>query len=171
VSDPSPSPAARTPGLLRRQYGASPLHLLTLMASFAVSGAAIDGWLHLPTSQVVTIIIWFLAVAIGHDLVLLPLYSLVDRIAFGAGRRRVASPAVGSPPGSAYVRVPLLLSAILLIAFFPEILRLGNASFESASGHSQDPYLARWLLASGILLALSAFAYALSLARHRRRAA
>src|ERR1700722_2867267 len=70
-------------------YGAGPLNLLVLVASFAIAGAAVAGWFQRPR-DVLTALEWFAAAIVLHDLVALPLYSLLDRIAFGtagAGRR------------------------------------------------------------------------------------
>ena len=51
--------------------------------------------------------------------------------------------------GWVYVRVPALLSGLLFLVFFPEILGLGDQTFHTASGLHQDVYLARWLLTCG----------------------
>ncbi len=161
----------------RRRYGAGPLHLLALIASLLISGAAVAGWFaSFMTSDIVRILIWFLGAAIAHDLVLLPTYSLIDRAALrGSGVHGPSTNAVarqGTPsahsPGWAYVRVPALLSALLALVFFPEALRLGNSTFHAASGQTQDVYLARLLLTCGALFALSGVAYAASAGRARR---
>ena len=83
-------------GRFRRLYGASPLHLLALAASMAIAAAAVAGWFaSFPGPTVVKILEWFAAAVIVHDLVLLPLYTLLDRIAFGAVRARRAPPPAG----------------------------------------------------------------------------
>ncbi len=154
----------------RRAYGSSPLHLLALLASLLIAGAAVVGWFDNVASITVRILIWFLGAIVAHDLILLPLYSLLDRIAFGGLRGRPS----GSPPeralGWVYVRIPALLSGLLLLVFFPEVFRLGNATFRTASGLGQSVYLSRLLLTCGVLFALSGLAYAVSLARARARA-
>ena len=153
----------------RRLYGASPLHLLALAASMAIAAAAVAGWFaSFPGPTAVKILEWFAAAVIVHDLVLLPLYSLLDRIAFGAARARRPPPPVGRVPGLVYLRVPVLLSGLLFLVFFPEILRLGDRTFFVASGFHQRVFLTRYLLTSGALFALSGLAYALSLVRARR---
>ncbi len=157
-------------GRFRRAYGASPLHLLALLASLLIAAAAVAGWFDsFTTSDTIRILIWFLGAILAHDLVLLPLYSLLDRIASGTlhARRDQVAPQV--PRAWIYVRVPALLSGLLLIVFFPEALRLGNQTFRTASGLAQNVYLARLLLTCGALFALSGLAYAGSLARARRR--
>jgi hypothetical protein len=86
---------------LRALYGAGPLNFLVLVASFAIAGAAVAGWLQRPR-DVVTVLEWFAAAIVLHDLVALPLYSVLDRIAHGsiqAGVRatRRSAPALVDP--------------------------------------------------------------------------
>lgn len=159
----------------RRLYGAGPLHLTALIASLLISGAALVGWFDDTGRSTEKILIWFVGAIVGHDVVLLPLYSLLDRIAFGSGpsTNPVARPAVIPPArsrGWVYVRVPALLSGLLAVVFFPEILRLGNSTFHAASGMNQDVYLARFLLTCSVLFVGSAVAYAVSLRRAGRTA-
>ena len=72
----------------RRRYGASPLHLVAFLASFAVTGLAVKGWLDEPAISIRYILIWFVGAIIAHDLLLLPLYSaLLDRARAVASRR------------------------------------------------------------------------------------
>jgi hypothetical protein len=60
----------------RRWYGASPLHLLALLAALALGGyaaaavVAAGPWLGFA--------VWFAVAIVGHDLLLFPLYSLAD---------------------------------------------------------------------------------------------
>jgi hypothetical protein len=156
---------------LRRRYGASPLHLLGLIATLLVAAAAIAGWFDNTPSTTARILIWFLGAIVAHDLILLPLYSLLDRIAFGAVRVHQSRPPPDQAPAWVYVRVPAALSGLLFLVFFPEILRLGDQTFHTASGLHQNVYLARYLVTCGALFALSALAYAVNLARARDRLA
>jgi hypothetical protein len=166
----------------RRHYGASPLHLVAFIASVAVTGLAVKGWLDEPAISIRYILIWFVGAIIAHDMVVLPLYTAVDRLAlsisrWGHGRpadsgpveRGVAAPAPPRSPGWVYVRVPLILSAMLLLVFGAEILREGNATFRAASGHTQDVYLSRYLIVVGALFFLSGLAYVRSSARASSR--
>ena len=157
----------------RALYGAGPLHLLALLASFAIAGAAVVGWFQRPR-DVVNVLEWFAAAIVLHDLVLLPLYSLLDRIAFGSVRRRASRGPATSLPGhvdpTPYLRIPAILSGILLLVFVPVILGLGAQAELSASGIAESGYLARWLLATGVMLAISGIAYATALARANARA-
>lgn len=147
----------------RRMYGASPLQLLALVASLLVAGAAVAGLFQsFPGPPVVQVLAWFVGAIVAHDLVLLPLYSLLDRIAFGRDRTRRAP---DRRSAVAYIRVPTLLSGLLLLVFFPEILRLGDRDFFVASGLHQRVFLVRYLLTCAALFAGSAIAYAFSLRR------
>lgn len=196
--------AAALIGHFRRRYGASPLHLLALAASFTVTAAAVIRWFD-SGSDVIKILVWFVGAIVAHDLILLPLYSLVDRLVVGRGALRdtaatprvgastpgvVTAPSIPAPPGAAaasvaaptprdaaaaprrsprwvYVRIPALLSGLLFLVFFPAILGQGSDTFHAASGLNQDPYLARWLVTSGVLFALSGLALAIRTARER----
>jgi hypothetical protein len=159
---------------LTRFYGADPLHLLALLASLAIAGFAVAGWFERPY-DVGTVLVWFIAAIVAHDLVLLPFYSLLDRIAFGRGRERSGSQARSISP-IPYLRIPSLLSSLLLLVFFPEIFGLGMSGFRTAAGHEQHGYLLGWLAATGAMFAISGLAYAWAVRRadlqlKRRRAA
>jgi hypothetical protein len=157
---------------MRALYGAGPLNLLVLVASFAIAGAAVVGWWQRPR-DVLTVLEWFVAAIVLHDLVALPLYSLLDRIAFGAvgaGRRRADGDAQGQVSPTAYLRIPAMLSGLLLLVFFPILFGLGSGSELSASGIAESGYLARWLLATGLMFAASGLAYAVAIARARAAA-
>jgi hypothetical protein len=61
---------------VRRWYGANPLHLLALLAAFALAGYAVHAVL--AAGQWTGFAAWFAVAIIGHDLLLFPLYSLAD---------------------------------------------------------------------------------------------
>jgi hypothetical protein len=137
---------------MRARYGASPLHLLAHLvllplAAFALLQIAERG-------DAARILIWLALSAVLHDLLLLPFYGLLDRVA-----QRTAGRAIN------YVRVPLLLSGLLLLVYFPVISGKGEGAFHGVSGLDYDGYLARWLLITAALFALSGAAY---LVRGRR---
>jgi hypothetical protein len=145
---------------MRRQlrwYGASPLHLLALLACFGLAGYAAA---RLIPSRPVGVIVWFLGAIIGHDLLLVPLYSLTDRSAMAAIRHR--EPQLPVTPWINYVRVPAALSGLLLLVWFPLILRL-RSPYHASTGLSADPYVWHWLALTGALFLLSAVAFALRL--------
>jgi hypothetical protein len=148
----------------RRLYGASPWHLVALVGCFALTGYAASRLLDdLPV--LVRITIWFVGAAVVWDLLLGPLVALVDRLlrsVLGRSDRPRVSPLN-------YVRVPLLLSALLLLVWAPLVLQRSEGVFRVKAGLLQDPYLERWLAVSGVLAACSAAAYALALLRAGRR--
>ena len=147
---------------MRRQlrwYGASPLHLLALLACFGLAGYAA---VRLASSHPVAVAAWFLGAVIGHDLLLMPLYALADRSAMAALRHR--APQLPATPWINYLRVPAALSGLLLLVWFPLILRL-RSPYHAATTLSADPYLWHWLAVTGTLFLLSAVAFALRLRR------
>jgi hypothetical protein len=145
-----------------RWYGSGPLHLLVLIASFALTGYAM---VRLFAVQPWTVAIWFVGAAVLHDLVLLPLYSLADLSARSVLRHRATDrPTV---PWINYLRVPAFLSSLLLVVWFPLVLRLA-VPYPGDTGLSYDVYLGRWLAITGVLFAASAAAFAVRLRRVRR---
>jgi hypothetical protein len=168
--------------MFRRRYGASPLHLLAFVASIAVTGVAVKGWLDEPAISIRYIVIWFVGAIVAHDMIVLPLYSALDRLVLAISRRAdghhaapepseqgATEPAPPRSPGWVYVRVPLILSALVLLVFGAEILREGNATFHLASGHTQNVYLQRYLIVVGVLFLLSGLAYVRSSSRASSR--
>jgi hypothetical protein len=139
---------------IRARYGAGPGHMLLLLASFAIAAAAILGWFQ-RSNDLENVLTWFVAAILLHDLVLLPLYSLLDRLTIA----RLPARSV------AYVRVPAIVSGLLMLVLFPTILGFGARSELHASGIVEHGYLLRWLVLTGALFALSGLAYALARVR------
>lgn len=135
---------------LQARYGGGPAHLLASLASLAIAAAAVLGWTQRPR-DLVNVLIWFAAAIVLHDLVLLPIYSVADRLTLGRLPVRAA----------VYVRVPALVSALVLAAVFPTVLGFGARQAQRASGIAEHGYLARWLLLTGALFALSGLACAI----------
>lgn len=155
---------------LGQEYGAGPLHLLSALASFAVAG-----WAFVQVFQLgapFNFLLWFAGAIVAHDLVLLPLYSLVERIARRlAPARSRATGAVApttAPSAINYVRVPAALSGLLLLLFFPLVLGAAEEEYGAATGLSTDVYLGRWLLISGVFFLASGAAYAVRRGRAGR---
>ena len=61
---------------VRHWYGANPLHLLALLAAFALAGYAVHAVI--AAGQFIGFAEWFAVAIIAHDLLLFPLYSLAD---------------------------------------------------------------------------------------------
>ena len=144
-------------------YGANPLHLLALLACFALAGYAA---VRLVPSHPLGVAVWFLGAVVGHDLLLMPLYSLADRSAMAAIRHR--APALPAMSWINYVRVPAALSGLLLLVWLPLILRL-HASYHASTTLSPNPYVWHWLAVTGTLFLLSAVMFALRLRAARPR--
>ena len=161
---------------LRRWYGAHPVHLLLMLGCFALAGYAAT---RLLTGDTMGVIIWFVGAALLHDLLLVPVYSGADLAAQAAlvpGRSRAeptppsASTPAGRPRHDAinYLRVPSYLSLLLLLVWFPLILRRSQP-YAAYTALSLDVYLGRWLLISATLFAASAATLGIrSIRRHRR---
>ena len=146
-----------------RMYGAGPLHLFSALASFAVAGYAIVKIRELGAAG--NVAVWFIGVVIAHDLLLLPLYSLVQRIAFRlAGVNTVGARPDAPPPTRLllinHLRTPAMVSGLLFLLFFPSILQR-NEGYAGASGLDTGVYLERWLALTAALFVLSGFVYAI----------
>lgn len=146
-----------------RWYGAGPLHLLSLIAAFALAGYA---GVRLLSADLIGVLTWLVGAAVVHDLLLFPLYAVADRSVQAVLRHRAGADDRGVPWVN-YVRVPALLSGLLLLVWFPLILRL-PAGYPALTTLTTDPYLERWLLVTGVFFAGSALVFAWSLRRHRR---
>ena len=91
---------------------------------------------------------WFLAAAVLHDLVFLPAYSAAGQLLRPLPVRIVN-----------HVRVPALISGLLLLVYFPLITGLADSGYQSATGHHPSGYLRKWLLITLALFAGSAVVY------------
>lgn len=148
----------------RDMYGASPLHFLAVVASFAIVGYAL--YMIFQTSTAIGFVIWFVAAIFAHDMVAFPLYSLLNLI---------ANRSVGGRAGYwvrerdvqplNYIRIPLVLSAFAFLLFFPDILGLNSERYFNDTGVSGDVFLGRWIGICAALFTISALAYAVNLRR------
>ena len=149
---------------LRRRYGASPLHLLAHAAAFVIAAYAFAQGFR--GGKVVNFVAWFFGAAVLHDLVFFPLYSGLDRLAHHATRHRGRKHEVAVVN---YVRVPALISGLLLLIYFPLILGLVDRTYFHASGQHLEGYTRNWLLITAALFTGSAVLYAIRVRRHVRR--
>ncbi|MBO1416102.1 hypothetical protein J0670_16015 [Streptomyces sp. FH025] len=138
------------------------MHLLVLLASFALAGYAVE---RLVSDRALAVVIWFVGAALAHDLILLPLYSLADLSAQSVLRHRHER--ARAVNWINYVRVPALLSGLLLLVWFPLVLDLSEP-YPGATGLSETVYLGRWLAISGVLFAAAAVCLAVKLRRTGR---
>ena len=88
----------------RARYGASPVHLLAHLALLPLAAWALLTVLDFRAAS--NVVLWLVGAVILHDLVLLPAYSALDRVA------RVAVPGAIN-----YVRVPGGLALLSLLVF------------------------------------------------------
>lgn len=151
----------------RSFYGSHPLHLLLVLGGFAFVGYIVmtltPRALWNPDVWWQSIAVWFVAAIVLHDLVLFPLYALVDR-ALTVMPRRSGAP----PPVLNYVRVPAMASVLTLVVFLPGIIESGAGWYVAATGQTQEPFLGRWLLLTAALFATSAVVYLVRMLMSRR---
>lgn len=133
----------------RALYGSGPLHLIAVIASFAIAGYVIVKLADSPARW--KLLLWFLAAVVLHDFVLFPLYTLLDRLAQGRRPRAAVN----------YFRVPALVSAVLLLVSAGLVFSTAPETYASASGLRPTPYLERWLAITAALFVASGLLYAL----------
>ncbi len=159
---------------LRRFYGSHPLHLLTMTAGFALAGYVVftfnPATLWNPRAWWQSIAVWLAGAIIFHDLALFPLYALADRL-LGIATKRPRRRRRGNLRLSArnHLRIPALASGLILLMFWPGIVKQGAGTYSAATGQTQQPFLARWLLLTAVLFGASALVYAVRLALAHRR--
>jgi len=143
--------------LLRRGYGAGPVHLAAHALAFAAFG-----WVILQVIDIdrpLNVLLWFVGAFLLHDLVLLPFYAGLDRV----------SSRLTGPRAALYVRVPLAFSGLLLLVWLPTILDRNDGSFARVAGYeAREGALGAWLVATAVLCVISG---ALWVLRGRRAAA
>ena len=135
--------------MIRRVYGAGPLHLLGHLAAIAVAAYALSrAFQPRFAPQPVNLAAWLLGGALLHDLVLLPAYSTVDQLA----QRALRADRCRAVPVLNHVRVPAVLSGVVLLVYAPRILDRQPQNVVNALGHGPPDYLARWLIVTGALV-------------------
>lgn len=133
---------------MRARYGASPIHLLAHLALLPIVAWALLQVLDFRAAS--NVVVWLIGAVILHDLLLLPAYSALDRVARTATRSAVN-----------YVRVPGGLSLLMLLVFWGTIRGKGEGAFHRVSGLSYEGYFSRWLLVTAALFVLSGAVYLL----------
>jgi hypothetical protein len=141
-------------GRLRRLYGSTGLHLLAHIAGLAIAAYALLQLLG--EKRWVNFLAWFIGAALLHDLVLVPVYSALDRLVRLGTRRTSTRRGV---PIINHIRAPALISGLLLLIYFPLILGPAEPQYVSATGHHPSGYLRNWLLITAALFAGSALIY------------
>jgi hypothetical protein len=127
--------------VIARRYGASRWHLAGHVAYLGLAGYVLARLLDRPSAA--SIVAWLVAAVVLHDLVALPLYTLLDRLLWRIAPRPVA----------VAVRATALLAGLTLLVFFPPVLGLNAGSFARAAGRPPAGYAGRWLaLVAGVAL-------------------
>ena len=150
----------------RDRYGASPLHLVAHLVGFAIVAFALDRIVS--GGDVKELLVWYLGFVIAHDLIFVPAYTGLDR-AFRATIARVPVRTRTDLPVINHVRAPAVISALLLIIYFPLIARRNEGWYFEVSGHHVTYELGHWLLITAALFLSSALVYAARVAHARRR--
>ncbi|MBN9097661.1 MULTISPECIES: hypothetical protein [unclassified Pseudonocardia] len=151
--------------MFRKLYGDNPLHLFAQIITLALAGYA-AGRVPLESAVWPKMLVWFVGAALGHDLVLYPLYAIADSAAhFRLFRRARPLPHVAGVPWINYLRVPVGLSLLLLLVWWPLISNDAPGTFFAATGLTTDVYLPRWLGITGVFVLVSAVLYAVAVRR------
>lgn len=140
-----------------------PLGAVRLIAHFAViaiAAFAISRTFEVASTDNLNFIIWLVAGAILHDVVLLPLYSLADFVS----RLAMSDHPLRRIRAANHVRFPAAISLVVFLVYSPTILNRNPGTFERLSGRPQatDP-LEAWLWITLGLFAVSGAALAIRL--------
>jgi hypothetical protein len=158
---------------LARCYGSRSLHLLTMITGFALLGYVVATIkpvsLWNPQVWWQSIIVWFAAAIIAHDLVLFPVYAFLDWLLSRSRVKPRSARAEPRVPLLNYLRVPVLGAGLTLLVFLPGIIKQGASTYQAATGQTQDPFLGRWLLLTAAMFAVSAGIYGARLVTVHRR--
>jgi hypothetical protein len=127
--------------------------LVALLASFTVAGYA---GIRLLAGNPIGVGAWFLGSAVVHDLVLFPLYAGMDAALVMLLHRRPGLATVAGVRWLNYLRIPAVVSGLLLLVWSPLILRASDDAYHAASGLSTQPFLPHWLAVTAVLFAISA---------------
>jgi hypothetical protein len=149
-------------GRFAYEYGAQPLHLIAVVASLLLSGYGLLRINDLDNS--VRIFIWILACALFHDLIALPLYSVLLRLARIPAGAALKTRAM-TVRAYNYIRVPIAWTLLLLLVYFPLIFRMAPEEYMATTGQSVDVYLGRWILLSAAGFVISGIVYAIRMRR------
>ncbi len=150
---------------LWRRYGASPWHLVGHLVVLAIAAFALDRIAS--AGSLAKVLLLYLGLVIGHDLVLLPAYSWLDRRT-RTMLTRLPRRSSSQVPMINHLRAPALISGLLLLIYSPLISGRADRGYLLDSGHPATGYLRNWLLISVALFVASGLSYAL---RVRRAAA
>ncbi|MGH2843192.1 MAG: hypothetical protein ACRDKL_06340 [Solirubrobacteraceae bacterium] len=142
----------------RRRYGAAPMHLVAHLLAFAIAAFALDRTVSGGDAKL--LVGWYLGLIVAHDLILVPAYAGLDCLVRTVLARIPARRAAGVPMIN-HVRVPALISGLLLLIYAPLISGLSEPYYVAFSGHHLEHYVRNWVGISAALFAGSAGLYGL----------
>ncbi len=151
---------------LRRRYGASPWHLAAHLVVLSIAAFAIDRIAG--GDNLAKLIALYIGLVIAHDLVLLPAYSALDRLARSV-LTRLPRRSPSKVPAINHLRAPALISGLLLLIYAPLISGRADHGYLIVSGHHPTGYLRNWLLISAALFLASGLSYAVRVRRAQTR--
>lgn len=148
---------------MRRRLGAGPLYFVGHAVFFVVAYLAVRNTLEFATSHTWNWLAWFVGAALLHDLVFLPFYALPDGVLslqeHPWRRVRLVN----------HLRVPAVVSGVMLLVFAPSIFAKGQPAYTRTSGDVPPDYLGRWAAITVGLFAASAVVYGVRWIRASRR--
>jgi len=153
--------------LWKRVYGESPLHLLGQLVALVIAVYAFMQATKVGSTDTKSLLIWFLAGALLHDFLFVPIYLVLDLVA----RRGVRDHAQRRVRAINHVRFPVAISGAMFLTLFPLIIGRGEPNFTRGAGQQPPDYLGAWLLVTALVFGISALAYAVRLRRGGQRAA
>lgn len=153
--------------LWKRTYGASPLHLLGQLVTFAIAIYAFTKIIDIASTNNLSLFIWFVAGALLHDLIFVPVYLVLDLVA----RLGIQDHPLRRVRVINHIRFPVAISGVMFLTLFPLMLGKGEANFMRTAGEQQPDYFGRWVLVTAVVFAVSAVAYAVRLRLDARRPA
>lgn len=141
---------------MREFYGAGPAHAAG--AAFGLLIAFYGLWRIVEVLDPWQVLPWLLGAAIFHDLIFLPIYAGIGGAAYAIARLGlVDQPRVGL---FNHIRIPALISGLLLVVWFPLIFELESDLYMRSTGLSTDVFMGRWLNLTAALFAISLLVYA-----------
>lgn len=143
----------------KKVYGASPLHLLGQIIAFVIAVYAYLQIIDVTSTDNLSLLIWFVAGALLHDMIFVPIYLILDLIA----RLGIQDHALRNVRLINHIRFPLAISGIMFFVLFPLIIGKSKPNYERLSGDAYPDYLGRWLLIVAVLFVVSAISYAVRL--------
>ena len=149
--------------LFQCRYGASPLHLAAHILCFAIAAFALDRIFIGGDLRVLLVL--YVGFVIAHDLIFVPAYTGLDRLFRATIARLPPLRTSKGVPVINHVRAPVVISALLLIIYFPLITRRSDGAYFALSGHHLTHYLRNWLLITLALLLCSAAIYMVRVGR------